>query len=60
MFDKHKAAIIAILESKGILRELQPIHDGYGGSIWHYKVLKPEKLPEQFKAEYEKYREISN
>ena len=59
-FCREKAKLIAELEKRGILHELMPIHDGNGGSIWHYEVLKPEFLPEKLRQEFEKEGKIWN
>ena len=41
----HRLRMMSMLEDHGIVRELMPEHDGCGGSIWSWKVLKPELLP---------------
>lgn len=38
--------VMRILENRGIVRELMPEHDGQGGSIWSWEVLKPELMPD--------------
>jgi hypothetical protein len=38
--------VMKILEMRGIVKELMPEHDGHGGSIWSWEVLKPELLPD--------------
>lgn len=41
----RRLAVMSNLHSSGIVRELQPEHDGFGGSIWSWEILKPELLP---------------
>ena len=44
---RRKLIIMHTLESVGIVKELMPEHDGHGGSIWSWEVLKPEQLPDK-------------
>ena len=60
MFNENKAKLIEKLEKIGVLRELMPMHDGYGGSIWSYEVIKPEELPEELKEEFLREGKIYN
>ena len=55
---QYKIELIADLEEAGVLKEEIPLHDGSGGSIWRFSVLKPELLPEYLREEFEAYKEI--
>ena len=44
--DAGRYEVMRILETRGIVREFMPEHDGKGGSIWSWEVLKPEELPD--------------
>jgi hypothetical protein len=51
--DDHKIEALRKLEKAGVVRELCPHEDG-----WHFHVVKPAELPEEFKAEYKRSGEI--
>jgi hypothetical protein len=51
--EKWKIDRLRELESAGVVRENCPEPD-----YWRFNVLKPEDLPEQFRAEYEQWGEL--
>jgi hypothetical protein len=56
---KHRIRKIRRLVDEKIVRELPPVAGPLGStSYWHYEVLKPDLLPDEFKEQYNQLGEI--
>ena len=55
----EKILLLQQLQSQGVIRELCPVANGYGGTAyWHYEILQPDRLPESLKSEYRQFGEL--
>jgi hypothetical protein len=59
VFDAKKYESLLALMNRGVIRELCPVGDDNGNlAYWHYEVLKPDELPEDFQNEYGELGEL--
>lgn len=56
---QEKIDLLDRLENEGVVRQECPVSNDYRTvAYWPYSVVKPERLPEKLKPEYEKLGEI--